>query len=533
MSEKILVIRVGSLGDIVLTSATIINLKINHPDCQIIYLCKERFRPIVEMIDGVDEIIALPDGISASAYFALLLELDKRNFDTIIDLQGNFRSWLARKTITANHKSVYPKRRYERILAVKRKTIPASWPHTIDLYNEALRQLDLRAPAKRPVLTPPSLQSGTAVETFLEKNKRFVVVAPGAAHLTKQYPADRFVEIANGIHQRTGAGIVWATTSSETVTASPLGEIGAENCLELVDHPIESLAGLLSRAVLTVANDSGITHISSAVGTPVVALFGPTHPVLGFAPRGMFDRVVEVEEQCRPCSLHGKKKCYRDQRYCFDRIRPEDVVTSALDLMGKTEPSCCALFIDRDGTTIVDKDYLSDPERVELIDGSVQALQKAMALGYKIVIISNQSGVARGYFDIESVDRVNARLLEMLAAHQIEVDGVYFCPHYPGGTVERFARRCDCRKPATGMVEEAAYQLGVSLRKSYVIGDKLDDIHLAKASGATPILVRTGYGTRSESGLGSNRFYEKVITVDNLLGAVEYLEERDKNVKSG
>lgn len=531
MSEKILVIRLGSLGDIVLTSSTILNLKINYPASRIVFLTKEKFRPLVEMIDGVDEIVGLSDDISAASYFQTLLELDKSNFDKIVDLHGNPRSWLARKTISANERVVYPKRRLERVRAVKGRAFPEAWPHTIDLYNKCVEQLGGRSVSRRPILNPNSSGQEERITNFLLKNPRFVLIAPGAAHPTKQYPIERFVEIGRDLHNQTGAGIIWAATA-DTGSDSPAGAIDPNSYLQLTDYPIERLANLMSSAILTIANDSGIAHLSSAMGTPVMAIFGPTHPVLGFAPRGLFDRVIEVDEYCRPCSLHGRKECFREERYCFENISVESVVESAVEMIDQFDRTARAVFVDRDGTIIVDKDYLRDPERVELLEGSVAGLRSLQDQGFKIVVVSNQSGVARGFLDIQAVDSVNARMLEMLSAHQVEVDGVYFCPHFADGIVKSYAHECDCRKPAPGMVEEAAHQLGINLRKSFVIGDKLDDVHLGIACGAASLLVRTGYGKRSEVLLDGRSLYRNVTVVDNLLAAAINLQERHSHDKN-
>ena len=114
-----------------------------------------------------------------------------------------------------------------------------------------------------------------------------------------------------------------------------------------------------------------------------MAIFGPTHPVLGFAPRGLFDRVIEVDEYCRPCSLHGRKECFREERYCFENISVESVVESAVEMIDQFDRTARAVFVDRDGTIIVDKDYLRDPERVELLEGSVAGLRSLQDQGFK------------------------------------------------------------------------------------------------------------------------------------------------------
>ncbi|MDH4156697.1 MAG: HAD-IIIA family hydrolase [candidate division Zixibacteria bacterium] len=526
MKKKILVIRFSSLGDVILTSAAVLNLKLNFPDSHIVFLTKERFRDLVTLFSGVDEVVTITEHSSLREFTRVLLKLDDYNFDIIVDLHGNLRSWLARKALTAVRRVVYPKRRRERFLAVKRRRLPRSGPHTIDLYNNCLRQLAGSVAAKRPVLTPGG-DLGAALSGLDPAREACVVIAPGAAHPNKRWPLTNFLEVASTLKDTHGVRIIWAITAEDRDELD-VGAAADSDSLRLVDWPVEKLASVIAAARLTIANDSGIAHLSSAVGTPVLAVFGPTHPALGFAPRGMFDRVAEVEEFCRPCSRHGRKACYREERYCFTRLSAETVAQAAGEMLHDAAKRSPAVFVDRDGTLIVEKHFLSEPDRVELEEGSIEALRVIRRLGYKLVIVSNQSGVARSLFDIAAVESVNRRLLEMLSARGIEVDGIYFCPHYESGSDRLYAIACNCRKPAAGMAEEAADQLGLELRRSYVIGDSIVDFGMGRVIGATPLLVRSGYGRQFEKRLFGGDDPEGNNVFDNLLGAVKYIEGRQR-----
>lgn len=145
------------------------------------------------------------------------------------------------------------------------------------------------------------------------------------------------------------------------------------------------------------------------------------------------------------------------------------------------------LLIDRDGTLIVEKGYLSDPEQIELIPCSGEALQTAQQAGYGLCVISNQSGIARGYFDVSRLDLVHARLMQELLAYQVRLDGIFYCPHGPEDL-------CDCRKPLPGLAKKAALELDFEPSHCWVVGDKDVDIGLAHALEARSVLVRTGYG---------------------------------------
>ncbi len=519
--------RFGSLGDVILSSAPLLNLRISFPEAEIVYLTRERYAPLVEGFYGIDDVVVLGNDASGPELIKLLLDLDHRAFDAVVDLHGNIRSWLGRQLIAAPFKTVYPKRRLERRRIVKKNEIPDDWPHTIELYNRAVEEIGGSVPAMRPIIrVQANNRMPDAVTTLFQRHGTVAVIAPGAAHENKRWPMEQFVRTAEGIHQRHGDGIVWAVTGSDAGKADVSG-MPAESCVELVDCPIPELARVISMARFTVANDSGIMHLSSAVGTPVVAIFGPTHPSLGFSPAGLHDRVVEVDEYCRPCSLHGAKPCFREERFCFTRIEAGQVLAEAADVFQATRNRRPALFIDRDGTLIVEKHFLDDPDLIEFERGAVEAIKRGREKGYKIVIVSNQSGVARGRFGIPTVERINARLLERLAAEGAPVDALYYCPHHPRGKVAEFAVSCGCRKPAAGMAEQAAVDLGLDLRRSYVIGDKADDVNLAAVFGGRGILVRTGYGLKHEPIVGSVRLTDRVAVADDVLAAVEIVDRME------
>jgi D-glycero-D-manno-heptose 1,7-bisphosphate phosphatase len=152
-----------------------------------------------------------------------------------------------------------------------------------------------------------------------------------------------------------------------------------------------------------------------------------------------------------------------------------------------------AVFVDRDGTLISERSYLADPDRVELIPGAVEALCDLRAAGFVLVVVTNQSGIARGLYREEDYHAVAARVDERLAEGGAAVDRTEFCMHHPDVTGP-----CDCRKPGTGMHVRAAEALGIDLTASYFIGDKVTDVLPARAFGGQGILVRTGYGAEQE-----------------------------------
>jgi histidinol-phosphate phosphatase family protein len=146
-----------------------------------------------------------------------------------------------------------------------------------------------------------------------------------------------------------------------------------------------------------------------------------------------------------------------------------------------------AVFLDRDGTIIVDKHYLGDPVGAELESGAAAGLARLALLGLRLIGVTNQSGIAKGLFDLAAAQQVNARVDELLVPHGVSIERWYLCPHNDG-------EGCICRKPAPGLVLQAARELGVDPARSFVIGDKLSDVALAEATGGRGILVETGKG---------------------------------------
>jgi D-glycero-D-manno-heptose 1,7-bisphosphate phosphatase len=166
------------------------------------------------------------------------------------------------------------------------------------------------------------------------------------------------------------------------------------------------------------------------------------------------------------------------------------------------------VLIDRDGTLNVEKDYLSDPDQLELIPGAGAALRRLQDRGFGIGIVTNQSGIARGYFDLDRLGQIHDRLKAILATYGVTADGIYICPHGPDDD-------CTCRKPRPGMIEAAVAEHGFDPACAFVIGDKEADVGMGQAVGATTILVRTGYGRKAES-LGT--FADHVV--DDLPAAI-------------
>jgi len=146
-----------------------------------------------------------------------------------------------------------------------------------------------------------------------------------------------------------------------------------------------------------------------------------------------------------------------------------------------------AVFLDRDGTLINERGYLSDPRKIVFYPGVFAALRRLRKAGYALVILTNQSGVARGYLTLEKLKAINRYFLRAFARRGVRIDGIYFCPHLPDA-------RCACRKPKPTLALRAARDLGIDLKRSFVIGDQWTDMKLSANLGVPGVLVMTGAG---------------------------------------
>ncbi len=153
-----------------------------------------------------------------------------------------------------------------------------------------------------------------------------------------------------------------------------------------------------------------------------------------------------------------------------------------------------AVFLDRDGTIIEEVGYIDSPDKIQPIAGAEEAIKLFRDAGFKIIIVSNQSGVAHGYFDENTVMLINDRVAENFASNGANIDAFYFCPHHPDYGDQNYRRNCDCRKPQPGMFLQAAEEHKIDLSKSIMIGDKFTDVQAGKNLNLYSILVLTGFG---------------------------------------
>ncbi len=187
-----------------------------------------------------------------------------------------------------------------------------------------------------------------------------------------------------------------------------------------------------------------------------------------------------------------------------------------------------AVFLDRDGTINEEVNYLSDPSLLKLTQGAAKAIHLLNSHSIPVIVVTNQAGIARGYFTEAQMHLVHHALDLILAADNARIDTYYFCPHHPTAGIGEYKITCSCRKPEPGMLYQAAQDLHLDLSKSYLVGDKLTDIQAGNLAGCKTVLVQTGYGTE-ESKIKQDKIKPNQI-VPGLLDAIDWiLSQKDRS----
>lgn len=182
-----------------------------------------------------------------------------------------------------------------------------------------------------------------------------------------------------------------------------------------------------------------------------------------------------------------------------------------------------AVFLDRDGTINEQMGYINHISRFILLPGVARAIRQLNDLHIPVIVVTNQSGLARGYFPASLLDEVHEKMHRLLAKEGAHIDGLYICPHHPEAKVDEFRQACICRKPLPGLLEQAAREMHIDLGRSFMVGDRWSDLRCAVRVGATPILVLTGYGRGDYQYIGPAQEIQPVFIADDLQAAVTWI----------
>lgn len=560
--RRILVRAVNWLGDAVLTLPALEALDRRFPHAEILLLAKPWVSGLFVgqlVVDRIIEYRTSDVHRGVMGRWRLANTLRKGGFDLAVlfsnSLDAALLPWLAGIPRRVGHPT--EGRRWLLTHPVPGdSTTPGR--HQIERYLDIIRVLGGNgAPWLRLRVTPDAREAAGGLLTGLGVGSGDLCVAlnPGAVYGgAKRWPLERFAAVADGLVERCGARILLIGSAQE---CSILDEVGAR-----MRHPainlggrtnLQALVGLLERTRLLLTNDTGAMHIAAAVGTPVLAVFGPTDP-RATGPLASQSRIIQEPVPCSPCLL---RECPIDHR-CMTRVTVDHVLEEAVRLLQPRlgarpgtgavanqpwassplagfpprGPGSPAAFLDRDGTIIEDLGYLGDPDGIRFIPGAIEALRALQRAGYRLILVTNQAGVARGLITEADVGRVNARLAARLAEAGVPLHGIYYCPHHPEHGPPEYRRDCECRKPKSGMIHQAIRDLDLDPTRSVVIGDHVTDAALAQTfPGMRAILVRTGHGAEQWEKIQTGTLACPEHVAEDLQAAVEWFltraEQRD------
>lgn len=525
LPRKILVRAPNWIGDAVMCEPAVRGLRSLFPEAELTMLAKPAIAELFIAYPGLNRMLMYDDkgahaGISGKWSLAGMLR--RHRFDLAVLFQNAFEAaflaWLA---------GIPRRYGYATDGRVLFLTEPISVPdvrvpvHQVEYYWNLLRPLGMAGGATLPALFV-SADEDRMVDVRLGSagigsSDLIIGINPGSTYgSAKRWLSDRFAEVAKRLVRRFEqaesahvAVIILGAKGEESLGEDIAAQLGGRSVVLSGATTVRELMAVVKRCRLLITNDTGPMHIAAAFGVPVVAVFGPTD-WRTTAPYGQERSIVREAVDCAPCLL---RECPIDHR-CMTRIPVDRVYEAALQqlngLSGPSGSSCLSgdktdqidqtdqilsgytIFLDRDGTLNPDPGYIKSPDQFELFPGVPEALIRLKRAGARLIVVTNQSGIARGFLTRDDLDAVHMKLKRLLDAAGASLDSIYCCPHHPDDG-------CGCRKPNRGMIDQAVREWGVNLDRSYLIGDHTRDIELAKRIGARSVLVTTGVIPRQEA----------------------------------
>ncbi len=313
--KKILIIRLSSIGDIVLTQPVATVLREVYPNAAIDYLTKESYSGLVKAFGCIDTTHIWKDKRR------ILSKLRMQRFDLVIDLHSKLNTFIIKSLVRGKKTVTYNKKHYLRKKIVKKIT-GKSIVSTIDLYFSALKKIGITETIEYPKLNPDKLKMISFEKRFPEK--KLIGIFPGALHATKMYPINKLAEFIDSIPSRWNCKFIILGSKSEKLLSAELQETTKTELLDICgEFNISQLISVINNMDVIISNDSGPMHVAAALEKPQIALFGATHPRLGFAPLNKKAIIISSNISCQPCSLHGSTICPKGHFLCMTSISPE------------------------------------------------------------------------------------------------------------------------------------------------------------------------------------------------------------------
>ena len=503
------------IGDAVMAEPALRALRGLFPDAEITLLVKPAVAELLGSHPGLDRILVYDSRrqhAGLTGKWGLARALRRLRFDLAVLFQNAFEAALLAFLAGIPRRYGYATDG-RRLLLTDPVVVPERTKvvHQTEYYLELLRSLGAEGPPASPRLF---LSDGEVeamhrrlAEAGIGETNLVVGLNPGSTYgNAKRWLPERFAETADRLareHGSEGLRVVIVGARGEEALGEAIAEkMQAKPVLLSGQTSIRELMAVIHRCGLFITNDTGPMHIAAAFGVPLVAVFGPTDPRTT-SPFGNGHALLRHQVECAPCLL---RECPIDHR-CMTGVSVDQVFAAAMEKLNVSMPRSLepetenvrtfrredmstplegiTIFLDRDGTLNRDTGYVKTPEELEPFPGSVEAVARLKRAGACVVLTTNQSGVARGFFTTAELEAIHARLRVLLEVGGASLDAIYYCPHHPDDG-------CSCRKPETGLVDRAVSDLGLDPSRAYVVGDQNRDVELARRIGARSVLVTTG-----------------------------------------
>ena len=484
-SQRILIRGVNWIGDAVLTLPAVRSIRRAFPDAHIAILVKPWVADLFKENRDIDEIILYDECYRGlRGRIRLAKKLREQNFDIAILLQNAFNAalitWLARIP-----KRIGYKRDSRSLLLTDAVPINPDIleQHQVYYYLDLLNSAGIKTSETEPYISLSETERKWARDHlssfFSDSSTPLIGINPGAAYgSAKRWLPERFAELIIKIFTgMNGRVIIFGSESEKEIANEIITEINRLNIENYSSRllimsgktDLRELAALISECDAFITNDSGPMHMASALLVPVIAIFGSTSPVKT-GPFGHIHKIISTDIPCSPCM---KRVCPDEHLKCMTEITAGELFTALKEVL----PVNRAVFLDKDGTMIEDRNYLNSFDDLVIMRGVKSSLKKLKEAGFKLICVTNQSGIARNIVDRKFVIDSNAYLEK-----ELSLDDSFYCPHHPD-------EKCPCRKPEPMMILKARNRHKINLKNSYVVGDKESDVMLATNTGATGVLL--------------------------------------------
>jgi len=510
--QSICVLRLSAIGDVCNAVSVVQAIQQHYPQAAITWVVGKVESQLLQGLPGV-HLVVFDKRLGWRAYWQLWQQLRGQQFDALLHMQVALRANLASLCISARRKIGFDWRTAKELhaLFMRERVAPVQGLHVLEGFREFARAIGVPMQAPQWAMPiAPEHQAWAQQRLQSSGYQRHLVLCPSASLPHKNWLPERYAAVADYAAQQGFA--VWLCgghDAAEQAMAQAIvqaSRTGPNQLFNLTGQThLKQLLALIQQATVVLAPDTGPAHMAVAVGTPVIGLYGIHNPART-GPYGS-PYVVEVyhqhlQAQTGKTASQVKWGTRVKGSHVMHSIQVDTVIAMFNRVMhdlglsprtGVTQPPSKALFLDRDGVINIDHGYVSTPEQFEFVDGVFEACQQFQALGYKLIVVTNQSGIARGYYSPQQFEQLTQWMCAQFAAHGVHITAVYHCPHHPTKGQAPYVQDCNCRKPAPGMLLQAIAEHSIDPALSIMVGDKGADMQAAAAAGVGhKVLVQSG-----------------------------------------